>query len=148
LDSSSSDVELRSAGGVVWRSGASGLEVLIIHRQNPAEWRLPKGKLEPGETPEEAAVREVHEETGIQADVEKLLGATRYRYQEQPNGPWYDKRVTFYLMRPVAGRVHREKGLDAVGFTPSEAALHMLTFDTERNIVRMAIDVLGGRYRR
>ncbi len=123
MDSSSSDVELRSAGGVVWRSGASGLEVLIIHRQNPAEWRLPKGKLEPGETPEEAAVREVHEETGIQADVEKLLGG------------------------PVAGRVHREKGLDAVGFTPSEAALHMLTFDTERNIVRMALDVLGGRYR-
>lgn len=145
MDPSGTDVQLRAAGGVVWRSGAGGLEFLIIHRHNPAEWRLPKGKLQPGEGPEEAAMREVREETGIIAEVEELVGGTQYRYQEQPDGPWYNKRVIFYLMRPVAGRVHREKGLDAAGFAPSEAALRMLTFDNERNIVRLALDMLQGR---
>ncbi len=147
LDPSGADVQLRAAGGVVWRNGAGGLEFLIIHRHNPAEWRLPKGKLRPGETPEEAATREVREETGILAEVEELLGGTRYRYQEEPDGPWYNKRVIFYLMRPVAGRVYREKGLDAVGFAPSEAALRLLTFDNEGNIVRLAVDALEARRR-
>lgn len=136
--------ELRSAGGVVRRAGESGTEVLLIHRRSPSEWRLPKGKLEHGETPQQAAVREVREETGIQGEVQQFLGGTRYRYQERADGPSFDKRVAFYLMRPLGGRLHAEKGMDAAGFAPLPAAMRLLTFEDERKIVRRAIEVLGG----
>lgn len=138
-----SPIPLHSAGGVVWRAGVGGTEVLLIHRHRPSEWRLPKGKLKPGETPEQAAVREVREETGVQAEVAEVVGETRYRYQETSDGPWFDKQVTFYLMRPLGGRLRRERGLDAVGFAPAEVALRLLTFDNERELVRRAFGPLG-----
>jgi 8-oxo-dGTP pyrophosphatase MutT (NUDIX family) len=144
VEDSPQAVELHSAGGVVWRRGAAGAEVLLIHRRQPAEWRLPKGKVKRRETQEQAAVREVLEETGVRAEVQQFVGATRYRYQEKPGGPWFDKRVAFYLIRPLTARVHAEAELDAAGFAPVKVALRLLTFDNERDIVRRALHVLAG----
>src|SRR2546423_4825291 len=57
---------VHAAGGVVWRPGASGEpDVLLVHRPKYEDWTLPKGKLDPGEGSEEAALREVEEETGL-----------------------------------------------------------------------------------
>ncbi len=57
--------EVKAAGGVVCRRGAGGVEVAVVHRPHYDDWSLPKGKLDPGETWEEAALREVHEEIGL-----------------------------------------------------------------------------------
>ena len=61
-----------AAGGVVWRrTNSAKVEVLLVHRPKYDDWTLPKGKLEPGESFKEAAVREVEEETGIRCGLER-----------------------------------------------------------------------------
>ncbi len=71
--------EVRAAGGVVVRRGDGGdPEVLVVHRPRYDDWSLPKGKLDPGEGFEEAALREVHEETGVRAILADELPPVRY----------------------------------------------------------------------
>src|SRR4051812_28786950 len=67
--------EVRAAGGLVVRDGA----VAVVHRPRYDDWSLPKGKLDPGESWEEAAVREVEEETGVRARIVAELEPSRYR---------------------------------------------------------------------
>src|SRR5437660_9288690 len=89
---------VRAAGGVVWRRDDNGVvEVVLVHRPQYDDWSLPKGKLDPGESDEEAALREVEEETGLRGRLETELSSTRYkdRYGR-------DKIVRYWSM-PVAG---------------------------------------------
>ena len=71
---------VRAAGGVVARSTADGqgTEVLVVHRARYDDWTFPKGKLDPGETWEEAAAREVHEETGVVVALGRELTSVDY----------------------------------------------------------------------
>lgn len=69
---------VRAAGGVVWRDGPAGLEILLVHRDRYCDWSFPKGKLDPGETWEQAAVREVQEETAITPVLGRELASTDY----------------------------------------------------------------------
>jgi 8-oxo-dGTP diphosphatase len=69
---------VRAAGGVVWRRVPAGVEVVLVHRPAYDDWAIPKGKLEPGETDEEAAQREVREETGLSCRLGAELPSTTY----------------------------------------------------------------------
>jgi 8-oxo-dGTP diphosphatase len=77
-DGAAADEEVRAAGGVVWRRTAGGLQVLLVHRPRYDDWSMPKGKLDPGEGFEAAAVREVREETGVTGNLGADLGEVRY----------------------------------------------------------------------
>ena len=69
---------VRAAGGVVWRQADDTVQVLLVHRPRYDDWSMPKGKLDDGESFEDAAVREVEEETGISAALGADLGEVRY----------------------------------------------------------------------
>ena len=69
--------EVRAAGGLITRQENGRVEVALVHRPKYDDWSLPKGKLDPGEGFKEAAVREVEEETGVRAGLEKELGEAR-----------------------------------------------------------------------
>src|SRR3954447_9580687 len=99
--------EIRAAGGIVHRDGGDGTEVLVIHRPKYEDWTLPKGKLDPGETLEEAAVREVEEETGIRCALREHAGANECRDRHGRS-----KRVDYWLMEPE-GEIPAE-------FTPND----------------------------
>ena len=89
-----------SAGGVVYRLGDGGTEICLAARRTrrgDLAWGLPKGNVEPEETPEAAAVREVLEETGLEAEIEHDLGTIRYFYVWE--GVRVRKQVRFFLMR-------------------------------------------------
>jgi 8-oxo-dGTP diphosphatase len=73
-----SDPEVQAAGGVVVRDSEEGTEVCLVHRPRYDDWTLPKGKLDPGESFEEAALREVEEETGLVCSLEVELASTHY----------------------------------------------------------------------
>ncbi|HUH08052.1 MAG TPA: NUDIX domain-containing protein, partial [Egibacteraceae bacterium] len=65
---------VRAAGGVLWRDVGGRIEVAVVHRPHRADWSLPKGKLDPGESSPEAALREVFEETGIRGRLGRGVG--------------------------------------------------------------------------
>jgi len=69
---------VRLAGGIVWREAPEGARVALIHRPRQADWSLPKGRIDEGETWEEAAVREVEEETACEARITSFAGAAIY----------------------------------------------------------------------
>jgi 8-oxo-dGTP diphosphatase len=71
---------VRAAGGAIWRRSPAGdLEVVLVHRPQYDDWSLPKGKVDPGESDEQAAAREIQEETGIVPRLGPELPSTRYR---------------------------------------------------------------------
>jgi 8-oxo-dGTP pyrophosphatase MutT (NUDIX family) len=94
-----------SAGGVVVRRTDGRLELAAIRPQGRPEghWVLPKGLIEPGERPLDAAVREVHEETGLRAEPLHKLPSSRYVYRRGPERIF--KLVEWWLMRPLEGEI-------------------------------------------
>jgi 8-oxo-dGTP pyrophosphatase MutT (NUDIX family) len=84
---------VQAAGGVVWRRRDGRVETLLVHRPRYDDWSLPKGKLDPGESHEEAARREVHEETGLRAELGVELPPCHY-----VDGRGRDKVVRYWAM--------------------------------------------------
>ena len=122
---------VRAAGGVVYRPREDGsIEVAVIHRPKYDDWTLPKGKLERGETEEEGALREVEEETGIRATIERKLGETRYR--DRGGRP---KKVTYYAMRANDGAFRRNWEVDELRWVTPDEAARLLDHDHDRRLV-------------
>ena len=90
--------QVRAAGGAVWRRVPAGVEVVLVHRPAYNDWALPKGKLEAGETDEEAAVREVREETGLSCRLGTELPSTTYA-----DAQGRSKIVRYWTMTVVPG---------------------------------------------
>jgi len=95
-----------SAGGVVYRTGPRGIEIVLCARAREGLWALPKGTPQPGESLERTALREVREETGLRVELESLVGSIRYRFTGS-DGTRYDKRVEQHLMVPTGGSIEQ-----------------------------------------
>lgn len=135
-----------SAGGVVYRRRGAGLEVALISVGEPERWQLPKGLVGRGESAEEAALREVLEETGLECEIEAPLEAVEYWYFSKGGARRvrFHKRVHFYLMRYVSGRTddHDEEVNEARWVDAGDAAA-MLAFKGERKALAEAMGKLG-----
>ncbi len=137
--------QLRSAGGVLIAVVNGTAYTVVLHQRSPDEWRLPKGKLRPGETPREAAAREVEEETGITARPRERLGEIQYQYIDPETNQQVHKQVVFYLM-PVAEAKTidiESKTFDQGLWMSANEAQTRLTFAAERRIVQAALSRLG-----
>ena len=129
-----------SAGGVVYRRTDDQIDVALAARRTrrgELAWGLPKGAIEPGETRERAAIREVLEETGLVAEIEADLGEIRYFYVWE--GVRVRKRVHFFLMRATGGDVsqHDSEMEDVRWFTIS-TALRRAAYRGERDVIERA----------
>ena len=119
-----------AAGGAVWRTGADGvLETALVHRPKYDDWSLPKGKLDAGEHPLVAAVREVGEETGLRVRVGRRSVQTRYAHRHGP------KRVDYWVMQAVGGAFEPNDEVDEVRWLPVPAAAALVTHDHDRAVV-------------
>ena len=143
----SSTIETRtevSAGGVVYRRAEDGVEIVLAARRTrrgDLAWGLAKGGIEPDETPEQAAVREVREETGIEAEIEASLGETRYFYVWE--GVRIRKTVHFFLMRATGGDPgERDDEMEDVQWFPLTRALKRAAYRGEREVLGRAAELL------
>ena len=124
---------VRAAGGLVCRSREDGTaEILLVHRPAYDDWSFPKGKLEPGETEEEAAVREVEEETGLRCELGRELATTRYR-----DAGGRPKTVRYWSMTPVAGQLAAANEIDDATFVPLAEAAGLLTYERDRELLAL-----------
>jgi 8-oxo-dGTP pyrophosphatase MutT (NUDIX family) len=128
-----------SAGGVVVRDGEV---VVIVPTRRAADGSkvvaLPKGHPEDGESPEQAALREVREEAGVDCEVVDRLGEVRYHYQR--GGRRIAKRVAFFLLDYRSGDLEdHDHEVEVARWVPLDDALEQLTFDGEREMVRRAL---------
>ncbi|MCE3287348.1 MAG: hydrolase [Gaiellaceae bacterium] len=121
---------VRAAGGLVVREDANGSEILVVHRPAYDDWSFPKGKLEPGEREEDAAIREVEEETGLRCRLERELATTRYR-----DGRGRPKTVRYWIMAPEGGRLAPANEIDVARFVPVAEAHDLLTYDRDRDLL-------------
>lgn len=129
-----------SAGGIVFRPGTgtgAAVEFLVI-LDGYGRWTFPKGLVEPGESPEMAAVREVAEETGIEAEVVGDIGETRYTYHHPRKGRIH-KTVTFYLLAARGGTLAPQAAEIAAAewVAPAEAA-RRADYEGHAELVRRA----------
>ena len=114
---------VRAAGGLVVRDGS----VLLVHRPRYDDWTFPKGKAERDESDEDCALREVHEETGLQCRLEEELSSTEY-----VDGRGRPKRVRWWRMTPEGddGFLPNDEVDELRWLTPEEAA-RLLSYDRD-----------------
>ena len=117
--------EVRAAGGIVVRDG----RVLLVHRPKYDDWTIPKGKLEPGETWEQAAAREVAEETGLRCEVGDEVGRTFYR-----DARGREKEVRYYALM-CADEPSPQNEVDEVRWVGLDDAAELLSYERDRSLL-------------
>jgi 8-oxo-dGTP pyrophosphatase MutT (NUDIX family) len=126
----------------VYRERDGGVQIALAHRRSPPLWALPKGTPNSGETPEETALRETREETGLEVEIERPLRSIRYFFVRGTTR--FNKTVHFFLMRSVGGRPEdHDAEFDEVRWVDLSEALALLTHATERSVVEEAAAALG-----
>ena len=119
---------IRAAGGVIVRDGC----VLLVHRPRHGDWSFPKGKLEAGETWEDAALREVEEETGLRCELGEEVGRTHYEVEDGP------KEVRYYRLT-ATGEAQAQNEVDEVRWVPLDEARELLSYDRDRQLLEAAV---------
>jgi len=128
-----------SAGGVVFRKNNDEVQVIAAIRAGGKVWCLPKGIVEQGEGVEEAALREVKEETGLVGKIIDKIDKIEYWFYWKPDDTRYHKFVHFFLMEFVGGDTSRhDSELDEVKWLPIDIAINKLSYKGERHIMEKA----------
>ena len=127
---------IMAAGGIVTRDTSRGREYAIIHRPRHGDWTLPKGKLDPKERWQDAALREIEEETGFEVELGEFAGSCSYMTRNAP------KIVLFWHM-PLVGEPRFQPDdpdeVDQLVWLPLEKALERLSYDRERRVLFDAV---------
>lgn len=131
--------EVHAAGGIPWRRSADGsVEVVVVHRPRYDDWSFPKGKLDPGESFEQAAVRELAEETGYAVDLGVELPAVSY---VDRNGR--SKVVRWWAMTVLGGDFVPNDEVDELVWMSAAAAADILTYPTDRDLLAPLVAAVG-----
>ncbi len=136
-----STLEQVSAGGVAFRHGAFAMEIAIVSVGAQSRWQLPKGLVDAGETPERAALREVHEEAGIETIMVAPLDTIEYWYVSSRGQQRvrFHKFVHFFFLAYRAGCVDaHDHEVNEARWVTLEQAKTMLAFKSERQVVEKA----------
>ena len=139
-------VEQISAGGVAFRKTDAGYEIAVISVNPSRRWQLPKGLVDAGESAEIAALREVREEAGIEADLIEKIETVEYWYFGNQKGERvrFHKFVHFFLMKYLAGDVaNHDHEVSEARWVKLDEAIELLDFKSEKTVVEKASVLIG-----
>ncbi|TDZ76833.1 putative mutator protein MutT4 [Mycobacteroides salmoniphilum] len=122
-----------AAGAALWRykdDTAGAIEVALVHRPRYDDWSLPKGKLDPGETPAIAAVREIAEETGFTARLGRRLPSVSYPVTQGT------KRVRYWAAQALDGKFEANHEVDEIQWLPITRAIKTVSYAVDRKVLR------------
>ena len=125
---------VRAAGGVVVRGTGAEVTVLLVHRPAYDDWTFPKGKVDPGESDEDCAVREVEEETGLRCVLGRELQSTTY--DDARGRP---KLVRYWVMKVAGGELRFEHEVDEARWLPVEEAEELLTYERDLALLQALV---------
>ncbi len=135
-----------SAGGVLYRRSDNALEIAVTRHKDMHGndvWTLPKGLVETHESPEETALREVEEETGLKGRIVGKVAESTYWFAVPEEGVRYKKTVHFYLMEYVSGdTADHDWEVEEVQWLDPERAMELLSYRGEREILSKALALL------
>ena len=128
---------IRAAGGIVIRrDGLGRIEIACIYREARGDWTFPKGKLDRGESFEEAALREVYEETGLHCEIVRFVGTTNYTHRKgRP------KIVAYYLMEVAHGEFAPNDEVDELVWLDVASVSNHLTWDRDQELLSIALNM-------
>lgn len=129
---------VRAAGGLIWRPGPEGPEVLLVHRPRYDDWSFPKGKCAEEESDVACANREVGEETGLRCRLGDELPSARY-----VDGKGRPKVVRYWEMRPTDGEFTPNQEVDEVQWIDVARARAALSYDHDREVLDALVALLG-----
>jgi 8-oxo-dGTP pyrophosphatase MutT (NUDIX family) len=130
-DPGSGQAEVEAAGGVIVREAEGRPEIAVVHRSRYDDWSLPKGKLLEGESAEQAALREVEEETGFSCELGEELAPAHYRDRKGRR-----KRVRWWRMRPLSGTFEPNAEVDELRWLEPADAVALLDYEHDRALVK------------
>ncbi|WP_179537359.1 NUDIX hydrolase [Actinopolyspora biskrensis] len=126
---------VHAAGTVLWRAAREGdPEVAVVHRPRYGDWSLPKGKLDPGETPAHAAAREVSEETGLDSVLSRHLRRISYTVPTSDGGR-ARKFVHYFAARARPGEFVANEEVDRMHWVPVTQAHEWLTYTDDNSVL-------------
>lgn len=134
-----------SAGGVVFKRDGADVQIVIVQVVPELRWQLPKGIIDEGETNEQAALREVREEAGVDARIVEFAGTSEYWFSVKRQGVMQrcHKFVHFFVMAYESGDVRdHDHEVAEARWVPIATALDMFAFDSDREIVRKASAII------
>lgn len=139
-----------SSGGVVFRPAGAAREVALIRvaRSDSRAWTLPKGWVEKGEDLEQTAVREVREETGLDAKILRKLGEITYEFYSRADRSRVHKTVHLFLLECLGGdTADHDDEVEEVRWFPLSDAVQALTYKNERDMLESAVSLIerGGQ---
>ena len=123
---------MQAAGGVPMRRRDDGVvEVLLVHRPRYLDWTFPKGKVQDGERDEDAALRELREETGLVCELGRELASTRYK-----DTKLRDKTVRYWVMENCSGSFESNDEVDRIEWLTLEEAAGRLSHRRDLDVLR------------
>ena len=126
---------VKAAGGIVVRRARKGPKVLLIHRPGYNDWSFPKGKVDPGETFKQAALREVEEETGYRCIAHKPRLASLQYY----DGSGRSKEVRYWVMTVEKGTFTPNKEVDEIDWVRLDKVERKLSYSRDRRLYRAVL---------